>query len=86
MCYRKEVMTKKVKVRVAVAVNQDGNWIAHGWDHTESEKAYYEMEAISEATMNLDYENGVRSYWLEAELEVPESEKVQADVVEVRNG
>lgn len=68
-------MSKKVKVRVAVAVGDDGNWAAEGCSTTADWK-------VMEMAVN-GVDSVHKRYWLEAELEVPEVATVQADVVEV---
>lgn len=69
-------MTKKVKVRVAVAVDEDGYWCAVGDSRSsEEDSMHYASHRVS---------NGENQFWLEAELEIPEFKTVQADVVEVK--
>jgi len=75
-------MSGTVKVRVAVAVDTDGDWVAQGWPpySQDGRKATDpEMESIGQ----VGEECAV--YWLTAELEVPELAKaveVAADVDE----
>jgi hypothetical protein len=65
-------MSKTVKVRIAVSVDCKGEWSASGWSGTSSEDFHsYNMDSL---------EPGANRYWLEAELEVPETKTITAQV------
>lgn len=75
-------MSDKVTVRIAVAVDPRGRWVAHGWyaggdsagprNHDELLETYdYECIGPSE-----------RLFWLTAELPVPSIDEVSAAVEE----
>lgn len=63
----------KVKVRIAVAVDSDGDWNACGWSDAPDDST----------TMGIACEtlgDGERRYWIEAELDAPEVATVQGKV------
>lgn len=62
-----------VKVRIAVAVTPEGEWNACGWSGAESDDDKMSICVDSLAS-------GEKRYWLEAELEVPSVDVVQASV------
>lgn len=64
----------KTKVRIALAINSDGEWNCCGWSKADdSEKIDLAIEGIGPA-------NGDQLYWLEAEIEIPQPETIQAEV------
>ncbi len=64
----------KVKVRIAVAVDHTGDWGSSGWKSLDDGEAMmYASEMIKD---------GESRYWLEAELDAPESAKVVQATVE----
>lgn len=65
-------MSTTVKVRIAVAVDPDGDWNACGWSSATDKTARdLATETVGE---------GEAVYWLEAELPVPATQVVQATV------
>jgi hypothetical protein len=62
----------KVKVRVAVAVDPQGDWASSGFSGQD------EAEAHSYCTDHI--QPGESRYWLEAEVDIPEPVTVQAEV------
>lgn len=66
---------KTVEVRIAVAVDSKGNWIAAGWNNKEDE------DQMRAATYDGLDGNEIQ-YWLTAELEVPEAKKIEASEIE----
>ena len=64
---------KKVKVRVAVAVDPSGDWNATGW------KKGTDVQMLAIASEIFDNE---ACYWLEADLDVPEAKTVEASVTQ----
>ena len=62
-----------VKVRIAVAVDARGNWNACGFSAARSDK-----DKMDSCVEMLD--DGEARYWLEAELAIPETPTIQADV------
>jgi hypothetical protein len=66
-------MSRTIKVRIAVSVDRKGEWSASGWSGTSSEDFHsYTIDSL---------EPGENRYWLEAELEVPETKTISARVV-----
>lgn len=65
---------KKVKVRIAAAVDYEGHWSAIGWDVGSDNKDHNEL-LMGMAVENLA-EDEVR-YWVTAELEIPEKPSVK---------
>lgn len=73
-------MPKYVKVRVAVAVDMEGNWSAIGWSNSNDDDV---MDSVVEH-VGIDEAR----YWVISELEIPEERKfieVKASKVEVDN-
>lgn len=70
-------MTRTVKVRVAVAVDSDGNWRAHGWPAREP-------VALSCESMQFAATSATRSgaiiHWIWADLPIPAPAEVEATV------
>jgi hypothetical protein len=65
-------MSKTVKVRIAVSVDRAGAWSSAGWSGSDSEDLHsYTIESL---------EPGENRYWLEAELVVPETKTITAQV------
>jgi hypothetical protein len=65
-------MPKTVKVRIAVAVDPEGDWNATGWRGRDGEPV--DEEAMEIVADNLN--PGERRFWVEAELPVPERDAV----------
>lgn len=65
-------MTKTVRVRMAVAVDEKGGWYAAGWptDH-ESDIVSYVDQTMCGFT---DW------FWLEADIPIPEPQVIEAEV------
>jgi hypothetical protein len=63
-----------VKVRIAVAVDPDGDWNSCGWKDGKA------ADAMSICVDTLA--SGEARYWLEAELPIPEIATIQAAVSE----
>jgi hypothetical protein len=63
---------RKVRVRIAVAVDPDGNWNSCGWSSGDDEQ---KLEIATE-----DLQHGESRYWLTAELEVPDVAEIQAEI------
>lgn len=68
-------MLKTIKVRIAVAVNETGNWDAYGRD------CHSDITAINQVLcqMPANKHNGI--YFVEADLPVPTAETYQGEVV-----
>ena len=62
----------KVKVRIAVAVDPSGDWNSAGWSGGSDDNM---MSCACDTVAN-----GEARYWLEAELAIPETPTVHADV------
>lgn len=65
-------MSKTVKVRIAVAVDPTGRWAAHGW--VDAEDGFMMDLAVDSV------EAGEARYFVEAELEAPEAQTIEAEV------
>jgi hypothetical protein len=66
-------MSKTIKVRVAVSVDCNGNWAASGWSSTGFEDFHsYTIDTL---------EPGENRYWLEAELQIPETKTITAHAI-----
>jgi hypothetical protein len=57
-------MTKTVKVRIAVAVDPEGNWNSCGWSDAPSDKSMTDIAADMVG-------DGEAHFWLTAELPIP---------------
>lgn len=66
---------KTVRVRIAVAVNDLGQWRAEGFDE------YDDKHAIKAATSTIEGER--RVFWVEADLPIPETQVVEGEVKHV---
>lgn len=65
---------KKVKVKIAVAVDKDGSWNAHGWSgYDNDDEARYQVTLDAGSVNNF--------YWIEAELPIPEETVIHGDVI-----
>ena len=63
-------MIRTIKVRVAVSVDCNGDWSASGWSSTSPEDFHgYTIDSL---------EPGENRYWLEAELQIPETKTIAA--------
>ena len=65
-----------VSVRIAVAVDANGDWNAVGFSGARSDA---EKMGLCVETL----QDGEARYWLEAELAIPDAPTVQADVAAV---
>lgn len=73
-------MPKYVKVRIAVAVDHEGNWVSAGWSQARDSD-------LIDSTVEGVLPDEAR-YWVISELEIPEERKlieVKASKVEVDN-
>lgn len=61
-------MSKTVKVRIAVAVNAEGDWSACGWPNPSAAG-----DMMGMALDSLDADGAVSEFWITAELPVPET-------------
>ncbi len=62
---------KTVNVRIAVAVDKNGEWRANGWNGDDG-------SAMGRATDWLEI--GVRCYWVTATLPIPEAQEIAGKV------
>jgi hypothetical protein len=58
----------KVKVRVAVAIDADGNWSASGWGN---ENGIQDEAAARDIAIGSTEKDPYKVYWLTAELDIP---------------
>ena len=63
---------KTVKIRIAVCVDEKGEWNSSGWKGGRDND---KMELASEGIGD-----GEARYWIEAELEIPEPKIIQGEV------
>lgn len=66
-------MTPTVRVRIAVAVGEDGFWSARGWMTGE-------VEAKEAVDRLVDAPHSI--FWVEADLPIPQTETVEGTVSE----
>ena len=60
---------KTVRVRIAVVVNQDGEWDAAGWDGPHAESYTDEPEGV--ASQSFDLDDTTVLHWVEVDVPVP---------------
>lgn len=72
-----EKKAKTVRIRIAVAVDPQGNWNATGWKVRTG--APPENELMSTALEGLDSSEEA-CFWVEAELPVPDTRTVKGEV------
>ena len=72
--HHRPTMSKTVKVRIAVSVDPAGAWSSAGWSWSGSDSEDFHSYTID------SLEPGENRYWLEAELEVPETKTITAQV------
>lgn len=84
-------MSKCVKVKIAVVINEEGEWSAAGWNCSETGKSViadiiYDSDAMDTASeMFNDEDDTLKRYWITAELETPEKVKIEEIDGEVKN-
>ena len=63
------------KIRVAVAINEEGQWLACGYPDDDD-------QAIDEVVSGVMEEGGqqLATYWLTATVPIPETDEVEAEV------
>ena len=65
-------MSKKIKVKIALAVDANESWNCCGSDDlTDDEKMKWAVDPLDE---------GEERYWIEVEVEVPDVEVIHAEV------
>ncbi len=69
-------MLRTVRVRIAVAVDAEGNWHASGWSSDKGTPVEHEAMEIAASELRLH----VGHYWVEARLPIPETPTIQAQV------
>ena len=67
-------MSKTVRVRIAVAVGESGDWAASG------SKALFGVDSVDIAVESLDESGQYAVSWVEADVPLPESETVEGKV------
>jgi hypothetical protein len=80
-------MVKKKKIRIAVAVDQDGQWCACGWNIRRGSSKNKERIEDADPETLMDsaiegVESGENRYWVEVEVESPEETKVKANATQ----
>jgi len=71
-------MTNKLQIKIALAIDSDGNWGASGWGNLDSCAGDDAMAAALEALA--DDAGAEKRYWIELKLDVPkikEAETIQ---------
>lgn len=71
-------MPKTVKVRIAVAVNERGEWEAYGSGNVEDEALA--MANAQDFLGNWDTGQMLMGHWITAEVEMPEPKEVAGEV------
>lgn len=73
---------KTVRVRICVVVDDKGHWSSAGW---KGERALLDCDLIDTAHEACMTEgNNTRTYFIEADLELPAPETIQGTVEEVK--
>ena len=66
---------KTIKIKIAVAVDTNGKWAASGWGVDDKPTLDTPMNVAVEGV-----EPGEHRYWVEAEVQVPETSAIQGEV------
>jgi hypothetical protein len=72
---------KTIKVRIACAASEDGEWVSSGWKTAEGEQL---LENAIEGLSNFSDKNSIVC-WIEAEVPVPESQIIKGEVKMIKN-
>lgn len=75
---------KTVQVRIAVVVNEEGEWAASGWGHAEAGLGPEEGIVMDAALELLNQGPEERRFWLTAELPLPTTAELTATVEEAK--
>lgn len=67
---------KTIKVRIACAVDIDGDWSARGWKNASN------SQMTNDVTSDIWHPNGLKVHWIEAEVPVPERTTIKGEVNE----
>jgi hypothetical protein len=68
---------KTIKVKIALALDEEHDWYAAGWDNAP------DADLIGEVTVDTGLKQIIGVYFIEARIPVPEGTKtIQADTVE----
>jgi len=76
--------TKKVKVRIAVAIDSDGDWGASGWGTKDVEQTISQQHSMIDVA-NMSIGEGEAVYWVTAELDIPEEKELKEVEGKVEN-
>lgn len=73
---------KTVRVKIAVAVNTNGNWAANGFggDNSKSKSSLDIMKSIARESLDYDSTPEMVVHWIEADVPIPESQTIQGDL------
>lgn len=74
---------KTVRVRIAVAVDETGDWSAAGWRMHPSRKAGKHDDELKEIALDRVQGKCVGFHWIEADIPIPET---TTQVVEPKGG
>jgi hypothetical protein len=70
----------KHKVKIALAIDKEGNWSCAGWGNINNGPPDNSEEAMDIAVDSL--RSGERRYFVEAEIELPVEEVIQGKVID----
>lgn len=74
---------KTKQVRIALAIDSEGHWVAHGESDADDENAVMNVLELYGTNIDEPFEP-VQTYWVEAEVEIPEDKTVQGTVTPER--
>ena len=68
---------KTIKVKIALALDEENNWYAAGWEKAP------DQDLINEVTVDTGLKHIIATYFIEARIPIPEGPKtIRADTVE----
>jgi len=71
-----------IRVKIAVCINEDGEYSSCGYDHGTNKKADYD-EMINLAQEGLDFPPFNKTFWLEATIAIPEGCSIEGKVSDI---
>ena len=72
--------SKTVRVRIAVVVTRDGEWVAEGWDGDEEQEEFMLDNAFEHLAARDVNEDDVRVSFVEADVPLPATVTVEGEV------
>lgn len=71
-------MTIKKRIRIAIAIDENGKWNSCGWDSTAADHEK-EMQSIA---LDGELNGAVAQYWIEVDVPLPEIQTLQGEVTQ----